>query len=111
MTLLQHGAAPNEGIAEHPSGQAATTLPALHQAARRWCGAGGAGAARSWRRPGGALAGADALRLRAGLRQRAGRDHLACARLLLEAGAVPEPGAAAATGTEDIATLLDDWRG
>lgn len=35
--LLEYGADPNEGIAPHPSGQPANTIPALHQAARRWC--------------------------------------------------------------------------
>jgi len=36
--LLDFGADPNEGIAPHSSGQPANTIPALHQAARRWCG-------------------------------------------------------------------------
>ncbi|MEX3007325.1 ankyrin repeat domain-containing protein [Hoeflea sp. TYP-13] len=35
--LLAAGADPNEGIATHPSGQPALTVPALHQAARRMC--------------------------------------------------------------------------
>ena len=35
--LLKAGADPNEGIGSHPSGQPATTIPGLHQAARRMC--------------------------------------------------------------------------
>lgn len=35
--LLDHGADPNEAVTGHPSGQAVDTIPALHQAARRWC--------------------------------------------------------------------------
>ncbi len=34
---LEAGADPNEGIAPHPSGEPALTIPALHQAARRMC--------------------------------------------------------------------------
>ncbi|MEL6316305.1 MAG: ankyrin repeat domain-containing protein [Pseudomonadota bacterium] len=34
--LLEHGADPNEAVAGHPSGQPIDTIPALHQAARRW---------------------------------------------------------------------------
>lgn len=35
--LLDHGADPNEAVAGHPSGEPVDTIPALHQAARRWC--------------------------------------------------------------------------
>lgn len=35
--LLEHGADPNEAVTGHPSGQPIDTIPALHQAARRWC--------------------------------------------------------------------------
>ena len=35
--LLNAGADPNEGIAEHPSGEPPMVIPALHQAARRMC--------------------------------------------------------------------------
>jgi ankyrin repeat protein len=35
--LLEHGADPNEVVTDHPSGEPIDTLPALHQAARRWC--------------------------------------------------------------------------
>lgn len=35
--LLDHGADPNEAVSGHPSGQPIDTIPALHQAARRWC--------------------------------------------------------------------------
>ncbi len=35
--LLEHGADPNEAVRGHPSGQPIDTIPALHQAARRWC--------------------------------------------------------------------------
>ena len=34
--LLEYGADPNEAVAGHPSGQPVDTIPALHQAARRW---------------------------------------------------------------------------
>lgn len=34
--LLEHGADPNEAVKEHPSGQPVDSIPALHQAARRW---------------------------------------------------------------------------
>ena len=37
--LLEYGADPNEAVAGHPSGQPVDTIPALHQAARRWCSA------------------------------------------------------------------------
>lgn len=37
--LLDAGADPNEAVQGHPSGQPIDTIPALHQAARRWCGA------------------------------------------------------------------------
>ncbi len=37
--LLAHGADPNEGVADHASGQPAQVVPALHQAARRGCDA------------------------------------------------------------------------
>ena len=37
--LLQAGADPNEGIAEHISGEPSFVIPALHQAARRMCDA------------------------------------------------------------------------
>lgn len=37
--LLQAGADPDEAVAPHPSGEAPATIPALHQAARRMCGA------------------------------------------------------------------------
>ncbi len=33
--LLEAGADPNEGVGDHPSGQPATVIPGLHQAARR----------------------------------------------------------------------------
>lgn len=35
--LLEAGADPDEAALEHPSGQPVETVPALHQAARRWC--------------------------------------------------------------------------
>ncbi|WP_422375198.1 ankyrin repeat domain-containing protein [Roseibium sp.] len=35
--LLEAGADPDEAIRDHPSGQPIETVPALHQAARRWC--------------------------------------------------------------------------
>ncbi len=35
--LLDAGGDPNEGIAEHPSGEAPFVIPTLHQAARRMC--------------------------------------------------------------------------
>ncbi|MEM6461158.1 MAG: ankyrin repeat domain-containing protein [Pseudomonadota bacterium] len=35
--LLEAGADPNDGTAPHPSGEPPTTIPALHQAARRMC--------------------------------------------------------------------------
>lgn len=35
--LLEHGADPNEAVTGHPSGEPIDTIPALHQAARRWC--------------------------------------------------------------------------
>ena len=35
--LLDHGADPNEVTHDHPSGQPIDVIPALHQAARRWC--------------------------------------------------------------------------
>lgn len=35
--LLDHGADPNEAVRSHPSGEPVDTIPALHQAARRWC--------------------------------------------------------------------------
>ncbi len=35
--LLEHGGDPNEAVAGHPSGEPIDTIPALHQAARRWC--------------------------------------------------------------------------
>ncbi|GAA0778103.1 ankyrin repeat domain-containing protein [Roseibium denhamense] len=37
--LLEAGADPNEAVRDHPSGQPIDTIPALHQAARRWCSA------------------------------------------------------------------------
>ena len=37
--LLSHGADPNEGVAQHPSGQPPVVIPGLHQAARRMCSA------------------------------------------------------------------------
>lgn len=37
--LLEAGADPNEGVAEHPSGQPPVLIPGLHQAARRMCSA------------------------------------------------------------------------
>ncbi|MEM1430767.1 MAG: ankyrin repeat domain-containing protein [Pseudomonadota bacterium] len=37
--LLEAGADPNEGISEHPSGEAPAVIPSLHQAARRMCSA------------------------------------------------------------------------
>lgn len=37
--LLEYGADPNEAVTGHPSGQPVDTIPALHQAARRWCSA------------------------------------------------------------------------
>ncbi len=37
--LLEAGADPNEAVTGHPSGQPVDSLPALHQAARRWCSA------------------------------------------------------------------------
>ena len=37
--LLDAGADPNEGPAEHPSGQPPVVIPGLHQAARRMCSA------------------------------------------------------------------------
>jgi len=37
--LLAYGADPNEAVEGHPSGQPVDTIPALHQAARRWCSA------------------------------------------------------------------------
>lgn len=37
--LLEHGADPNEAVNGHPSGQPVDSIPALHQAARRWCSA------------------------------------------------------------------------
>ncbi len=39
MLLLDAGADPNEGIAEHPSGEPPYVIPALHQASRRMCDA------------------------------------------------------------------------
>lgn len=38
--LLHAGADPDEGVAEHPSGQPPVVIPGLHQAARRMCSAG-----------------------------------------------------------------------
>ncbi len=38
---------------------------------------------------------------------RASRDHVTCARLLLEAGAPLDPGVARATGSEDMAAFLE----
>jgi ankyrin repeat protein len=35
--LLAAGADPDEAARDHPSGQPVDTIPALHQAARRWC--------------------------------------------------------------------------
>lgn len=35
--LLEHGADPNEAVTGHPSGEPVDSIPALHQAARRWC--------------------------------------------------------------------------
>jgi ankyrin repeat protein len=35
--LLEYGANPNEAVETHPSGQPIDAVPALHQAARRWC--------------------------------------------------------------------------
>ena len=35
--LLEAGANPDEAVLDHPSGQPIDTIPALHQAARRWC--------------------------------------------------------------------------
>lgn len=35
--LLDYGADPNEAVQGHPSGQPVDSIPALHQAARRWC--------------------------------------------------------------------------
>lgn len=35
---MEYGSDPNEAVAGHPSGQAIDTIPALHQAARRWRG-------------------------------------------------------------------------
>ncbi|GAB4520901.1 MAG: hypothetical protein Tsb0019_22100 [Roseibium sp.] len=35
--LLEAGADPDEAARDHPSGQPVETVPALHQAARRWC--------------------------------------------------------------------------
>lgn len=35
--LLEHGANPNEAVKGHPSGEPIDSIPALHQAARRWC--------------------------------------------------------------------------
>lgn len=35
--LLDYGADPNEAVQGHPSGQPVDSVPALHQAARRWC--------------------------------------------------------------------------
>lgn len=35
--LLEYGADPNEAVRAHESGQPIDTIPALHQAARRWC--------------------------------------------------------------------------
>jgi ankyrin repeat protein len=35
--LLEHGADPNEVVTGHPSGEPIDAVPALHQAARRWC--------------------------------------------------------------------------
>ncbi len=37
--LLEAGADPNEGVAQHPSGQPNVVIPGLHQAARRRCSA------------------------------------------------------------------------
>ncbi len=37
--LLAHGANPNADVVAHPSGQPSLMVPALHQAARRMCGA------------------------------------------------------------------------
>ncbi|MEL6169636.1 MAG: ankyrin repeat domain-containing protein [Pseudomonadota bacterium] len=37
--LLEAGADPNEGVADHPSGQPNIVIPGLHQAARRRCSA------------------------------------------------------------------------
>lgn len=34
--LLEHGADPNEAVTGHPGGQPVDSIPALHQAARRW---------------------------------------------------------------------------
>ena len=34
--LLEYGANPNEAVSWHPSGEPVDTIPALHQAARRW---------------------------------------------------------------------------
>ena len=36
--LIEGGADPNERTPDHPSGQPIDIIPALHQAARRWCG-------------------------------------------------------------------------
>lgn len=55
--LLEAGADPDEAALDHPSGQPVETVPALHQAARRWCPAEiaqllldhGANATRVWR--------------------------------------------------------------
>ena len=41
---------------------------------------------------------------------RATRDHLACTRLLLEAGAELRPEHIKNCGVEDLATFLEDWR-
>ncbi len=40
---------------------------------------------------------------------RASRDHIACARLTLEAGAVLPPALARNTGVEEMAAFLEDW--
>ena len=41
--------------------------------------------------------------------QRANRDHVSCARLLLDAGAILDPQSAAGTGSPDMAAFLEDW--
>jgi ankyrin repeat protein len=42
--------------------------------------------------------------------KRTGADHIACARLLLEAGSVLEPRYIAGCGNEDMAQFLEDWQ-
>jgi len=37
------------------------------------------------------------------------RDHVACARLLFEAGASLRPGAASGCGNEEMAAFLESW--